>query len=248
MSTENNPSTPARCQARKVLRHLILVALATSGCMRTSVVMLSPENYPAVVADSVRIFLSVDEITGEYEQIALIDAYEEGECTGSLCISRDSFLKELKKKAGELGANGIILDVEGLPGVTEMGRNDVPGLRALAIRRLSTENVSADVVMLTPQRYAPIAADSVSVFLRAWDVPGEYEQLALIDAYEIARCSLGRCPRQSDMIEELKRQAAAIGANGIIIEGDLAEIREVRRGETALRVIAIRFQSQETLK
>ncbi len=204
--------------------------------------MVGPENYPAVVADSVRVFLTVDEITGEYEQIALIDAYEEGECTGSLCISRDSFLKELKKKAGELGANGIILDVEGLPGAAELGRGEVAGLRALAIRMLSTETISTDVVMLTPHRYAPIAADSVSVFLRAWDAPGEHEKIALIDAYEIAKCSLGRCPRQSAMIGELKRQAGAIGANGIIIEGDLAEIRELRRGETAIRVIAIRFQ------
>ena len=242
MSTENNPLTPARCQDRKVLRHLILVALATSGCMRTSVVKLSAENYPAVVADSVRVFLSVDEVMGEYEQIALIDAYEEGECTGSLCISRESFLEELKKKAGELGANGIILDVEGLPGAAELGRGEVAGLRALAIRTLSTETVSTDVVMLTPHRYAPIAADSVRVFLRAWDAPGEHEKIALIDAYEIAKCSLGRCPRQSEMIGELKRQAGAIGANGIIIEGDLAEIRELRRGETAIRVIAIRFQ------
>lgn len=245
MSTENNRSTRAYCQERNVLRHLILVALATSGCMRTSVVMLSPENYPAVVADSVRVFLSVDDITGEYVQIALIDAYEEGECTGSLCISRDSFLRELKTKAGELGANAVILDIEGLPGAREMGRGDVAGLRALAIRMLTTETVSTDVVMLTPHRYAPIAADSVSVFLHFWDAPNEHEQIALIDAYEIAKCSLGRCPRQSDMIEELKRQAGAIGANGIIIEGDLAEIREVRRGETAVRVIAIRFQSPE---
>jgi uncharacterized protein YbjQ (UPF0145 family) len=245
MSTENNPSTPAYCQERKVLRHLILIALATSGCMRTSVVMLSPDNYPAVVADSVRVFLSVDEITGEYEQIALIDAYEEGECTGSLCISRESFLKELKEKAGALGANGVILDVEDLPGAAEMGRGDVAGLRALAIRMLNTPTISADLVMLTPRRYSPIAPDSVTVFLRAWDAPAEHEQIALIDAYEIGKCSLDQCPRQSAVIAELKRQASAIGANGIIIEGDLAEMRDVRRGETAVRVIAIRFQSPE---
>ena len=95
--------------------------------------------------------------------------------------------------------------------------------------------------MLTPQRYAPVPAGSVSVFLSRWDAPAECDQIALIDSYEVATCSLGGCPRQSYIIEELKRHAGAIGANGIIIEGGLAELREVRRGETAARVIAIRF-------
>ena len=36
--------------------------------------MLSPENYPAVVADSVRIFLSVDEIPGELDTVAALGA------------------------------------------------------------------------------------------------------------------------------------------------------------------------------
>ncbi len=52
---------------------------------------------------------------------------------------------------------------------------------------------------------------------------------------------MGRCPLMSEIIRELKNKAGAIGANGIVIEGELAEIREVRRGETTVRVIAIRF-------
>ncbi len=112
---------------------------------------LSPEQYPPVVPVAIRVFLSPDEIAGEYEQIAIIDAFEEGQCTGMLCIKRESFLRELRKKAGELGANGLILDYEGLPGVEAMGRGDVPGLRALAVSTLNTENVSIDVVMLIPQ-------------------------------------------------------------------------------------------------
>jgi uncharacterized protein YbjQ (UPF0145 family) len=244
MCTEYNPSS-VHHRNSKIFCHLVLIALATSGCMRTSVVPLSQETYPAVMPDSVRIFLSVDEVTGEYEQIALVDAYEEGSCTGSLCIGRDSFVRELKKKAGELGANGVILDYEGLATVQQMGRGNVGGVRALAIRLLDTETVTADIVMLTPQRYEPLSADSVTVFLREWDAPREHKKLALIDAYEIGKCSMGVCPRQTDIVEELKRQAATIGADGIIIEGDLADMREVRRGETSVRVIAIRFRRPE---
>ena len=242
MPTNHIPTASSRLRTARVLASLVPIFLLTGACMRTSIVKLSPEQYPPVIPDSVRVFLSPDDIRGEYEQIAIVDAYEEGQCTGSWCIKRESFLRELRKKAGELGANGLILDYEGLPGVEAMGRGDVPGLRAVAVRTLNTDVVSIDVVMLTPQRYAPVPAESVRVFLGAWDAPDQCDQIALIDSYEVTKCSLGGCPRQSDIIEELKRHAGEIGANGIIIEGGLAELGEVHRGETAARVIAIRYR------
>ena len=49
----------------------------------------------------------------------------------------------------------------------------------------------------------------------------------------------------SEIIGELKNKAGAIGANGIIIEGDVADIRAVRSGETAVRVIAILFINRD---
>ncbi len=223
------------------MRRLILLAALVTACgVGTDVMMLSPEEYEPVAADSVRIFTSADQVLGEYEEIALIDAYPKGHCSGSLCSDREDVIKALREKAGKLGANALILDFRGLAGVEEL-REGHAEVRALAIRLMSADIDYTNVVMLTPHRYAPVAPDSVWVFLSEWDVKVEYEQIALIDAYEVAQCSAGQCPHQNEIIEALKTKAGEIGANAIIIEGELPDIRDVRRTETAVRVIAIRF-------
>ncbi len=219
---------------------VILVASFTAACVKTDVVMLTPEARPAVPADSVRVFRKADDRLGAFEEIALIDVYMEGSCSGGWCEDREDFLTALRERAGELGANGIVLDDADFSRLMEVRQGQI-SVQVLAIRTLGDMPEMTDVVMLTPDRYAPVAPDSVTVFLRPWDAPAEYQQLALIDAYEVGRCSMGRCPLMSEIIRELKNKAGAIGANGIVIEGDLAEIREVRRGETTVRVIAIRF-------
>lgn len=223
------------------MRRLILLAALVTACgVKTDVMMLSPEEYDPVAADSVRIFSSADQVLGEYEEIALIDAYPKSHCSGSWCSDREDVVKVLKEKAGKLGANALILDFRGLAGVEEL-REGHAEVRALAIRLMSADIDYTNVVMLTPHRYAPVAPDSVWVFLSEWDVKVEYEQIALIDAYEVAQCSAGQCPHQNEIIEALKTKAGEIGANAIIIEGELPDIRDVRRTETAVRVIAIRF-------
>lgn len=224
------------------MRRLILLAALVTACgVGTDVMMLSPEEYDPVAADSVRIFTSADQVLGEYEEIALIDAYPESHCSGALCSSdREDVIEALREKAGNLGANALILDFRGMAGVEEL-RQGHTEVRALAIWLMRAEIDYTNVVMLTPHRYAPVAPDSVWVFLSEWDVKGEYERLALIDAYEVAQCSAGQCPHQNEIIQALKTRAAEIGANAIIIEGELPEIRDVRRTETAVRVIAIRF-------
>ncbi len=224
---------------------VILVTLFTAACVKTDVVMLTPEAYPPVAAESVRVFRSVDDLLGAFEEIALIDVYMEGSCSGALCEDREDFVVALRERAGELGANGIVLDQSDFSRLAELTSGGKTSVQVLAIRTLGDVPEMTDVVMLTPQRYSPVAPDSVFVFLQPWEAPEEYEQLALIDAYEVARCSRGRCPRLSEIVGELKNRAGAIGANGIIIDGELAEIRAVRRGDTAVRVIAIRFQNPD---
>ena len=221
------------------MKRLIALVLLSVGCVKTDVMRLSPTVYPAVSADSVTVFLRADDRLGAYDEVALIEVYMEGSCSGGLCQDREDFLNALKERAGGVGANGIVLS-ESQFSLTDL-RQGTGSIQVLAIRTVGDVPEVSDVVLLTPSKYPPVPSDSVTVFLFFDEAPAEYEQLALIDAYEIGRCSEGRCPRLSEIVSKLKDRAGAIGANGIIVDGELANIPQVRHGETSVRVIAIRF-------
>jgi TolB-like protein/Flp pilus assembly protein TadD len=246
MPFDNTPRTPTSFLAGTIMRHLSLVALFAAACVRTDVAVLSPNQYAPVPPDSVRVFLTLDDVLGEYERMALMDAYEEGECSGfGFCPGREDMIQALRERAGALGATGLVLDVRGLTGLQESrpGETGVRGERgvsALAIRDLNPNLDRSDVVVLSPRTYEPVSADAVRVFLGYFEVPENHEEIALIDVYEVATCTASGCPHASEVVQLLKRKAGEVGADGIIIEGDLPEIREVRRTETAFRVMAIR--------
>lgn len=239
MLLDNIPRTPMSRLTGTIMRHLSLVALFAAACVRTDVTVLSPNQYAPVPPDSVRVFLRADDVLGEYEQLAVMSAFEEGSCDGFMCPQREDMINALRKRAGALGATGLVLDVRGLPGIGEyaLRRKEV---RALAIYDLNPHLDRSDVVVLSPRKYEPVSADAVRVFLGYFEVPENHEEIALIDVYEVATCTASGCPRASEVIQLLKRKAGEVGADGIIIDGELPEIREVRRTETAIRVIAIR--------
>ncbi len=222
------------------MKKLIALVLLCVGCVKTDVMKLSPTTYPAVPADSVAVFLRADDRLGAYDEVALIDVYMEGSCSGELCQDREDFLNALKERAGGLGANGIVLSESQFSSLGNLSQG-TGSIQVLDIHTLGDVPEVSDVVLLTPSKYPPVSSDSVTVFLFFDEAPAEYEQLALIDAYEIGRCSEGRCPRLSEIVSKLKDRAGAIGANGIIVDGELANIPQVRQGETSVRVIAIRF-------
>jgi hypothetical protein len=92
---------------RPSLRFLLAAAVfpLLAACVTTNVAMLSPAGrYAPVPQDQVQVFLSAEEIRGEYERIAIINAQG-----GSSMTNEGQMIRKLQLRAGNLGANGIIL-------------------------------------------------------------------------------------------------------------------------------------------
>ena len=67
--------------------------------------MLADFNLPPVHPDDVIIYLSEDDIDGEWENIAIIHAQ------GDSQLTRESkMLRKAREQAGEIGANGILIE------------------------------------------------------------------------------------------------------------------------------------------
>lgn len=83
-----------------------VAALALSACVTTNAVLLNPAAAPRpkVPPDSVRVFMVPGDVPGAYEQIAFITAEGSAEWT-----DQSGMVEAMRRKAGDLGANGIIL-------------------------------------------------------------------------------------------------------------------------------------------
>jgi hypothetical protein len=89
-------------------RLAMLAALATMvACVSTQATLLnpSPVKRAPVPADQVRIYRTPDQVVGRYEEIALLHAQGETEWT-----NEKTMLESMRRKAGKVGANGLILD------------------------------------------------------------------------------------------------------------------------------------------
>lgn len=98
----------------KIARLLILstALLWVMGCAtRTDATMLSTGQVrPPVPMDQVVVYRTADQVPGKYEEIALLHS------TGDTRFAEARLYQSMKKKAGSLGANGIILDAVSEPG------------------------------------------------------------------------------------------------------------------------------------
>ena len=85
-------------------RSAILVAslLAMVGCISTNAVKLTDSSYTPVNPEQVRVFTTEDDVLVPFEKIAIITA--EGDSS-----EKTALIGKMKKKAAELGANGLIL-------------------------------------------------------------------------------------------------------------------------------------------
>jgi hypothetical protein len=85
---------------------MLAIMLAASGCVMTNAAMLNPglAPRPKVAPEQVRIFRSFDQVPGKYEEIALLNSTGESNWTNESLM-----LESMRKKAGDLGANGIVL-------------------------------------------------------------------------------------------------------------------------------------------
>jgi hypothetical protein len=92
----------------KKLLVVFFIATLLVSCVSTKAVRLGTSNVaqrPAVPWNQVAVYRTADQVPGKYEEVALLAATGE-----SLWTSEAGMWKSLQKKAGQLGANAIILD------------------------------------------------------------------------------------------------------------------------------------------
>ncbi len=113
-----------------------MLLLELSACISTNAVRLgSPGQFPPVHQDSVKVFLTEADVKGEFDKVALINA--EGNYTYA---TDEKMINAMKKKAGKLGANAIILGEFKDPSTVEKIADAVIGVggekkaKVLAIR------------------------------------------------------------------------------------------------------------------
>lgn len=98
---------------RSAHRHVAAACLVfLAACVSTQAARLGPVvDRPAVSPDSVAIYLTADKVPGKYEEVALLSS------TGDYgTTSEEKMYRSMREKAGEMGANAIILQ-----GVQEPG-------------------------------------------------------------------------------------------------------------------------------
>ena len=89
---------------RAVLTIFILVVAV--ACVKTNAVRLgnAPQRAP-FAADSVAVYRTADQVPGKYEEVAMLNATGESNWT-----NEEKMFASMRKKAGQMGANAIILD------------------------------------------------------------------------------------------------------------------------------------------
>lgn len=86
---------------------LVLAAVSAVACVQTNATMLNPAptTRAAVPPEQVRIYRTADQVGRRYEEIALLNSTGESNWT-----NEQAMLESMRKKAGAIGANGVILD------------------------------------------------------------------------------------------------------------------------------------------
>ena len=92
---------------------LTAAALLLSGCVTTNASLLgaTASARPALLPNQVALYRIASQVPGQYEEVALLNS------TGDSGFTDEAkMFASMKKKAGELGANGVILDAVSEPG------------------------------------------------------------------------------------------------------------------------------------
>lgn len=98
-------------RSTQIVSALGAVALIVA-CVQTNAVRLgnAPVRAP-VPEDQVAVYRTASQVPGPYEEVALLNAKGEASWT-----NEEKMFNSMRKKAGEMGANGIILDAISEPG------------------------------------------------------------------------------------------------------------------------------------
>jgi len=86
----------------------LVLLLIAAGCVTTNAALMNPglTLRPMVLPEQVRIFRTFKQVPGKYEEVALLSATGESNWTDEATM-----LQSLRKKAGDIGANAIVLNV-----------------------------------------------------------------------------------------------------------------------------------------
>lgn len=84
---------------------LVAVGILGAGCVRTSITSLDLTPRPRIEPEQVQVFLQESDVPGPFTKVALINA--EGP-TGY--TSENGMIQKARKKAAQLGANGLVLN------------------------------------------------------------------------------------------------------------------------------------------
>lgn len=79
--------------------------LLLAGCVQTQATLLDGTTYPPVHEDDVVIYISEDDIPADWKPIAIIHAQGEAQWT-----RESQMLRKARERAGELGANGLLIE------------------------------------------------------------------------------------------------------------------------------------------
>lgn len=83
---------------------ILALLFLISGCITMETTTLGPTNFEPVPSDQIYVFFSEDEIEYDFTRIALF--HLEGDATWT---QESKMIEKAKKRAGELGANAIVL-------------------------------------------------------------------------------------------------------------------------------------------
>lgn len=82
---------------------IVVLGFSLSGCIQTSHTMLGSKEYPVLTPEEVTIYLSEEDIPGEWEKVAIINA------SGSTGYTNQQQMYEaVRKRAAQIGANGVL--------------------------------------------------------------------------------------------------------------------------------------------
>jgi hypothetical protein len=85
---------------------LTFAALSLAACVHTNATRLgTAPARQSVSASDVAIYRTADKVPGKYEEVALLNSTGE-----SMWTNEEKMFNSMRKKAGELGANAVILD------------------------------------------------------------------------------------------------------------------------------------------
>ena len=117
-------------------RNLLLVfviALTAIGCVSAKATLLNPDvQFDPVPWGEVRVYLSAEDVPGEFTKIAILKS--EGK---EVMTTEKQMLEKMRKKAGEVGANGIILQGIKQPGDLDRMADEATGGLGFGSRQIS---------------------------------------------------------------------------------------------------------------